>query len=161
MGNEKPGSGEMPEDWQESSQLGHAEASAQGMADYLATIRRIEKFIAIAGVLCSLAALWPLGWALSAGLLLGTALSLVNFRWMAGSVNAIADRIVRTESTERGAAIVARGIGRIFLIAFSAYAIFRCSVQGLVGFLAGLAMPVLALMTEAAYEFVAMNRRSS
>ena len=65
------------------------------------------------------------------------------------------------KSPERGAAIVARGVGRIFLIALVAYVIFTCSLRGLVGFLAGLTMPVIAMMCEAVYEFVASNRRSS
>jgi hypothetical protein len=56
---------------------------------------------------------------------------------------------------------VARGVGRILLIGLFAYVIFTCSVHGLMGFLAGLAMPVIAMMCEAVYEFVAINRRSS
>jgi hypothetical protein len=160
-GIEQPTPGETPEDWQDSDQLSYAEISAHEMATYHATIRRIQRFIGIAGILCALAALWPLGWPLSVGVLLGTALSLINFRWLASSVNVVAERVVQVKSTERGAAVVARGVGRIFLIAFSAYVIFNCSVRGLVGYLAGLAMPVLALMTEAVYEFVALNRRSS
>ena len=66
-----------------------------------------------------------------------------------------------SKSQERGAAVVARGVGRIFLIVLVAYVIFTYSVRGLVGFLAGLAMPVIAMMCEAVYEFVASNRRSS
>jgi hypothetical protein len=108
-----------------------------------------------------LAAVWPLGWAVAAGMLLGTALGWINFRWLAASVNAIGERIVKVKSQERGAAVVARGVGRIFLIALFAYGIFACSVRGLMGFLAGLAMPVIAMMCEAVYEFVASIRRSS
>ena len=77
----------------------------------------------------------------------------------------VGERIVKVKSRERGAAwgafIVARGVGRILLIALFAYVIFTCSVHGLMGFLAGLAMPVIAMMCEAVYEFVASNRRSS
>ena len=60
-----------------------------------------------------------------------------------------------------GATIVARGVGRIGLIVLVAYGIFECSVRGLMGFLAGLAMPVIAMMCEAAYEFVVSIRRPS
>jgi ATP synthase I chain len=150
-----------PEDWPESQELGWAETSTQEMAVCRATLRRIEWMIGIAGAVCALAVVWPLGWQLAAGMLLGTVLGWINFRWLAASVNAIGERIVKVKSRERGAAIVARGIGRILLIALVAYGIFACSVQGLMGFLAGLAMPVIAMMCEAVYEFVATIRRPS
>ncbi len=125
------------------------------------TLDRIERMIVIAGVASAAAVLWPLGWQVAAGVLLGTALGWINFRWLAASVNAIAERIVQTQSRERGALVVARGVGRIGLIALFAYGIFECSVRGLMGFLAGLAMPVVAMMCEAAYEFVVSIRRPS
>ena len=138
-----------------------AMVSAQEMAIYGATVHRVERMIAVAGVVCAVAVVWPLGWPLASGVLIGTVLGWINFRWLARSVNAIGDRIVNVKSEERGASVVARGVGRIFLIAVFAYGIFTCSVRGLVGFLVGLAMPVIALMCEAVYEFVASNRRSS
>ncbi len=137
------------------------DASPHEMASYQLTLRRVERIIGIAGVACALAVAWPLGWPMAAGVLVGTTLGWINFRWLAASVNAIGERIVRAKSRERGAAVVARGVGRIFLIAIVAYGMFVFSVQGLVGFLAGLAMPVLGLMCEAAYEIVASNRRLS
>jgi len=150
-----------PEDWPESSELGWSDVSSHEMADYRSTLRRIEWMIGVAGVLCALAVVWPLGWVPAAGILFGTLLSAINFRWLADSVNAIGERIVKVKSRERGAAVVVRGVGRIFLMALAAYVIFVCSVRGLVGFLAGLAMPVVAIMCEAVYEFAASNRRSS
>jgi hypothetical protein len=150
-----------PEDWPESGELGWAETSAQEMVAYGNTVRRIEWLIVVAGAVCAGVAVWPLGWPLAAGMVVGTALAWINFRWMAAGINAIGERIVKAKSEERGAAVVARGVGRIFLIALVAYGIFVCSVRGLVGFLAGLAMPVIALMCEAMYEFVASYRRSS
>jgi hypothetical protein len=150
-----------PEDWENSPELASAEPSLQEMSAYQSTVLRVEHMIAIVGVVCALAVAWPLGWPLAAGVLIGTALGWINFRWLASSVNAIGERIVRAKSPERGAAVVARGVGRIVLIALVAYVIFVCSVRGLVGFLAGLAMPVIAFMCEAVYEFVAGFRRSS
>jgi hypothetical protein len=152
---------ERPEDWQESKELGSAEISAGELGAYGATVRRVEWMIGAAGAVCAVAVAWPLGWALAAGVLLGTVLGWINFRWLAASVNAIGERIVKVKSPERGAAVVARGVGRIFLIALFAYVIFTYSVRGLLGFLTGLAMPVVAMMCEAVYEFVASNRRSS
>jgi len=150
-----------PEDWQESEELGCAEVSGQELADYGAIVRRIEWMTGAAGAALALAVAWPLGWAVAAGVVLGTALGWINFRWLAASVNAIGERIVKVKSQERGAAVVARGVGRIFLIVLFAYVIFNYSVRGLEGYLAGLAMPVIALMCEAMYEFVASIRRSS
>lgn len=149
------------EDWQESGELAWSEVSTQEMAEYSATVRRLEWMIGGAGTVCAAAVAKPLGWMLAAGVLLGTVLGWINFRWLARSVNAIGERVVGGKSRERGAAVVARGVGRIFLIALFAYGIFSCSVRGLVGFLAGLTMPVVAVMCEAVYEFVASNRRSS
>ncbi|MGC2208782.1 MAG: ATP synthase subunit I [Candidatus Korobacteraceae bacterium] len=150
-----------PEDWAESPELGWAEASEQEMLVCRQTLRRIERMIAISGAVCSLAVIWPLGWAVAAGMLVGTALGWLNFRWLAASVNAIGDRIVKARSQESGATVVARGVGRIFLIALVACVIVAYSVRGLMGFLAGLAMPVIAMMCEAVYEFVASIRRPS
>jgi ATP synthase I chain len=148
-----------PEDWQESKELGWPEVSARELGAYWCTVRRVEWMIGAAGVVCAVAVAWPLGWPLAAGLLAGTVLAWINFRWLAISVNAIGERIVMAKSQEGGAAVVAGGMGRIFLIVLCAYVTFTCSVRGFVGFLAGLAMPVVALMFEAVYEFVAVNRR--
>jgi hypothetical protein len=150
-----------PEDWPESQELGSVDVSAQEMVVYGTTMRRIERMIVIAGAVFATAAAWPLGWAVAAGMLVGTVLGWINFRWLAVSVNGIGERIVKVKSPERGASIVAHGIGRILLIVLFAYVIFSCSVRGLVGFLAGLAMPVVAMMCEAVYEFVASVRRPS
>jgi hypothetical protein len=149
------------EDWPESEQLGWAESSAQEMVVYGATVRRIERMICAVGTVGALAVAWPLGWMLAVGVVFGTLLGWINFRWLAASVNAIGERIVKVKSQERGAVVVMRGVGRIFLIALSAYVIFTWSVRGLVGFLAGLATPVIALMCEAVYEFIASSRRLS
>lgn len=150
-----------PEDWAESPELGWAETSEQEMLVCHETLRRIGRMIVVSGAVCSLAAIWPLGWDVAAGMLVGTALGWINFRWLAASVNAIGDRIVKAESQELGAAVMARGVGRIALIALVACVIFAYSVRGLMGFLAGLAMPVIAMMCEAVYEFVASSRRPS
>jgi hypothetical protein len=161
-GEESPEQAELrAEDWPESGELAWSEVSAQEMADFAVTVRRIEWMIGVAGAVCAAAVVRPWGWILAAGVLLGTVLGWINFRWLAATVNAIGERIVEGRSRERGAAVVARGVGRIFLIALFAYVIFTCSLRGLVGFLAGLTMPVIAVMCEAVYEFVASNRRSS
>jgi len=149
------------EAWEDSAELASGEASPQEMATYETMVRRLEWMIVVAGAVVAASVAWPLGRIVAACLLLGTALAWINFHWLAASVNAIGERIVEHESGERGGAIVARGVGRIFLIALFAYVIFRLSERGLVGFLAGLTMPAIAMMCEAVYEFAASNRRPS
>jgi hypothetical protein len=158
----EPAQAEPPaEEWSDSDEVAWGETSPEEMAEFAATMRRIEWMIGAAGLICAAAVARPQGWILAAGVLLGTVLAGINFRWLAASVNAIGERIVEGRSRERGAAVLARGVGRIFLIALVAYVIFTCSLRGLIGFLAGLTMPVVAIMCEAVYEFVASNRRSS
>ena len=148
-----------PEDWEKSEALGRSEPSPREMASYASTVRRIERTTLFSGLLCAVAFAWPLGWLLALGIVVGTVLGWINFRWLAASVNAIGERIVKTNSGERGATVAWRGVGRIALIALFAYVIFTYSVRGLIGFLAGLTMPVFAMMYEAAYEFIAGKRR--
>jgi hypothetical protein len=136
----------------DEDEVAWGETSPEEMAELAVTVRRVEWLIGGAGLVCAAAVAHSLGWMFAAGVLLGTVLAWINFRWLAASVNAIGERIVEGKSRERGAAIVARGVGRIF---------FTCSLRGLVGFLTGLTMPVVAMMCEAVYEFVASNRRSS
>ena len=131
------------------------------MAAYWATVRRIERMIVSGGRGVRA------GGGLAAGLGCGGGSACGNGTGMdqlplAGRFGE-RDRRAHCEggSQERGAAVVARGVGRIFLIALVAYVIFTYSVRGLIGFLAGLTMPVVAMMCEAVYEFVASNRRSS
>ncbi|MDR3764246.1 MAG: ATP synthase subunit I [Acidobacteriota bacterium] len=147
-----------PEAAGEPLTLTAAEQAAE-MAAYERTLRRVQRGTLWLGAAGTLASLW-LSWPVAVGVLLGAVFGLVNFRWLAASVNAIGERIVNQHSSERGAAAVVRGVARIFLMALVAYGIFSCSVRSLVGYLAGLAMPVFALMCEAAYEFVAGNRRT-
>jgi hypothetical protein len=150
-----------PEDWQDSEELGSPEITPQEMAVYHSTLRRVERWIGMAGVLCAVAVVWPLGWAVAVGVLLGTILGWINFRWLSATVHQIGERIVKAKSQERGVTVVVRGVGRVFLIVLFGYVIFTYSVRGLEGFLAGLAMPVVALMCEAVYEFIAGSRRLS
>lgn len=150
-----------PEDWQESPGLAKPEVNAREMAEFARTVRRIERMIAVAGLICAAAAAWALGWQPAVGVLAGTLVGVVNFRWLAATVDAVGARVVNAGSRERGGAVVVRGMGRIFLMALAVYGMFRWSVPGLVGFMAGLAVPVLAMMCEAAYELVAGIRRTS
>ena len=106
------------------------------MVVYRATLRRIERMIGIAGAVCALAAIWPLGWAVAAGMLVGTALGWMNFRWLAASVNAIGERIVKVKSQEGGAARCGPRRGAYLLdraICVCYLCLFRAWLDGLSG----------------------------
>ena len=117
-----------PEDWAESPRTGlGARFPSRNCGGLRCFASALEWMICGAGAVCAPAVIWPLGWAVAAGMLVGTALGWFNFRWLAASVNAIGDRIVKVKSQERGAAVVARGVGRIVLIVLVAYVIFAYS----------------------------------
>lgn len=135
--------------------------SAVALAPFHALVRRTLQGAALLGLLAALAAVVPLGWSLAASLAFGTALGCLNFYWLAKTVNAVGERVTNQASHERGAIVVFRGLLRLGLIVLFAYVIFSCSVRGFVGYAAGLAMPVFALMGEAVYELLASLRRTS
>jgi uncharacterized Tic20 family protein len=147
--------------WPELEAQNWDEVSSNEMGTYRDTTRRVERVTVAAGLLCSVAALASLGWLPAAGVLLGTLMGWLNFRWLSASVKAIGERVVNVKPTDSTIFAVARGVFRGILILTVGCAILTCSVRALVGYLAGLAMPVVALMCEAVYEFVAVNRRSS
>lgn len=126
---------------------------------YAGALRRIWILIAVftvAGVLIASVATGP-RWA--AAFLAGGVLSALNFYLLKRSVNALGDRIVNQQSSERGGLIVGWFLIRYVLIALAAYVIFRGSVQGLYGFLVGLTLPIAASCCEAAYElYIALRR---
>ncbi len=95
----------------------------------------------------------------SLGFAAGAAASWLNFHSLARGVEGLADRIVNAQSRERGAVVVARFLLRYLLVGIAAYAIFKGSYYAFRGFLAGLCLPVAAILSEAVYEAYAAFRR--
>jgi hypothetical protein len=126
---------------------------------YSGALRRIAVLIGIftaSGLLLS-AVLFPK--VSAAGFATGALLSWLNFYLLERSVIALGSRIVNQQSGERGGVIIVGFLIRYVLIGIAAYVIFRSSVQGLYGFLAGLVLPIAAASCEAAYElYVALRR---
>lgn len=91
------------------------------------------------------------GW-LAIGFVFGSAASVVNFFWLKRVVAGFTGAIVRDESRPSTGLLVFRYLVRFALITFAAFAIFKSSRISGYGFLAGLFLPVAALMCEAAYE---------
>jgi hypothetical protein len=102
--------------------------------------------------------LW-FGWRSALGMACGCAVAYLNFHWLEGGVEALADRIVVAGKSQSGKGIVVRFLFRYVLLALAAYAIVTVSPASLYGFLAGLSLPVAAIACEAAYEaYLALAR---
>lgn len=126
---------------------------------YSGAIRRILRILAILAV-ALIAPVWlAFGLASALGFAAGAAASWLNFHSLARGVEGLADRIVNTQSQERGSIVLARFLLRYLLVGILAYAIFKGSYDAFRGFLAGLCLPVAAILSEAAYETYAAVRR--
>ena len=120
---------------------------------------RMFRTMLIAGVLFVAPAFWKYHLAGAIGFTAGAAVSCINFRALQRSVEALADRIVNSQSNERGGRIVLRFLLRYALVGAAAYAIFVGSAFAFRGFLWGLCLPVAAMMIEAAAEAYAAFRK--
>jgi hypothetical protein len=136
-----------------------ATASAAAEKFYAGAIRRILRILAILAV-ALMAPIW-LAFSLQSalGFAAGAAASWFNFHSLARGVEGLADRIVNAQSRERGSVVVARFVLRYLLVGIVAYAIFKGSYYAFRGFLAGICLPVAAILSEAAYEAYAAFRR--
>ena len=126
---------------------------------YSGAIRRILRILAALAIICVFPIWWRYGWQPAVGFAAGAGASWMNFHSLAGAVEGLANRIVEAHSQERGRAIVFRFLLRYLLVGIVGYAIFKSSSQGFRGFLAGLCLPVGAMLCEAAYEAYAAFRR--
>ena len=120
---------------------------------------RIVRFMLALGVVATIAVSLRFGVAVGAGFLAGCAIAFVNFHWLKRVVSALADRATASGERQSSKGVVSRFLLRYFLIALGAYAIFKISRHSLYGLLAGLFLPVGAIMLEAFYElYVALRR---
>jgi hypothetical protein len=126
---------------------------------YSGAVRRILRILAILA-LALIAPVWlAYGLAPALGFAAGAAASWFNFHSLSRGVQGLADRIVNAHSPERGSVVVARFLFRYLLVGIVAYAIFKGSYYAFRGFLAGICLPVAAILSEAAYEAYAALRR--
>jgi hypothetical protein len=95
----------------------------------------------------------------AAGFLVGAVISYTNHVWLERMIEALGERIVSGQSRERGGIIVVRAVLRYAFIALGAYVIFRVSLTGLYGFLAGVCLTIAAIACEAAVEVYVGLRR--
>lgn len=128
-------------------------------AFYAGALTRIPRLILAAGVV-AIAVCWTwLGWQAAAGCAVGVLAGYESFTGLVRAVNGLAGRITEQGSRESGGRIVARFLLRYLWAALAAYVIFSVSRTALLGFLAGLCLPVAAMMLEAGYEAWAAVRR--
>ena len=111
-----------------------------------------------------LAALVVLFWAIlttgfALGFLGGGAIAVLNFVSLKKLVIAFADRVIYSQGNQRSSGLVLRFVLRYGLVALAAYAIFKSSAMSAYGLLAGLGLPVPAIMIEAGYELYGSLRR--
>ena len=133
--------------------------SPQVESFYSGAYVRIIRFMLVLGIVATIAVLARFGMTVAAGFLVGGAIAFVNFHWLKRVVTALADRTTATGERQSSKGVLLRFLLRYFLIALAAYAIFTISRDSLYGLLAGLFLPVGAILMEAVYELYAAARR--
>jgi ATP synthase I chain len=120
---------------------------------------RIARFMLLLSPVLIGAAWWKFGWRPAIGLGFGCAIAYVNFHWLKRVIAGFADRATGTSAPGSGQGIVFRFLLRYVLMAISAYVILTVSPASLNGLLAGLFLPVAAILCEAIYELYAALAR--
>ncbi len=126
---------------------------------YAGAIRRVRTVIVVLGIAGFAISAVRFGFRSVLGYVIGFALSWWNFQSLVWAVTGLAGRIVEQGQPASGGSLVFRFIVRIPLVALAGYAIFISSPGSLRGFLAGLCVPVAALIWEVGYEAFATLRR--
>ncbi len=111
-----------------------------------AATARLYRWMAAIGVAGAVAVLIWRGPRWGGGFAAGAALSVLNFHWLKGSVDALAGVSARRNT------VVARFLLRYALLIAAGYAIFASSVLNIWAFLAGLFVFVAGVLAEIAYE---------
>jgi hypothetical protein len=110
-------------------------------------LRRISRSILVLSLTGTVALLVFAGWRWSAGFAAGAAASWLNFRWLKQLVDALGG--------QRPRASLALFLGsRYLLLGLGAYAILRYSEISLPAALAGLFVPVAAVLFEILFELI-------
>jgi hypothetical protein len=140
----------------------HSESSSQQVAGesfYSGALDRIRRFMFVIGPLAVALALWKFGILCGIGLALGCGIAFVNFYWLKRAIGGFADRASGAPTSQSGSGIVARFLLRYILIGIAACTILMVLPGSLNGLLAGLFLPVAAIICEAVYEvYVTLTR---
>ena len=122
---------------------------------YSGALDRIRRFMALIAPLGTAFAWWKFGVRPAAGFAFGCLIAYINFYWLKRVISGFADRAAGTPMSQSSDGIVFRFLLRYILMAVSAYVILTVSPASLNGLLAGLFLPVAAILCEACYEVYA------
>ena len=122
---------------------------------YSGALDRIRRCMAVLGPLFVLVSWWRFGTRPAIGFACGCVIAYVNFQWLKRVIAGFADRATGAATSQSGQGIVFRFLLRYVLRALGAYVILTVSPASLNGLLAGLFLPVAAILCEAAYEVYA------
>ena len=120
---------------------------------------RIRRLVPILGAVLAVAAWTRFGARVALGFAVGAVIAGINYRWMERGISGLLDRVVESGDRASGPAVFLRFLSRFGLILGAAYATLSSSRGSLYGFLAGLFVPVAAILCEAVYEAWAALRR--
>lgn len=126
---------------------------------YSEALRRIRNFMIVLSPLLAAAGWWKFGVRPAIGFVVGCTIAYINFYWLKSVIAAFVDRATGTATSESGQGIVFRFLLRYVWMAAGAYAILTVSPTSLNGLLAGLFLPVAAIVCEAGYELYAALTR--
>ncbi len=122
---------------------------------YSGALRRIGVFMVVVGALAIAAAWWKFGIRAAVGFTFGGLIAYVNFYWLKRVIAGFVDRAAGAETSRSGSGIVFRFLLRYVLMGLGAYVILTVSPASLPGLLAGLFLPVAAILCEAICEVYA------
>lgn len=118
--------------------------------------RRILRLAIILSVTAAVAMAWFVNWPTGLGAAIGSMVAYVNFVWLYRGTERLVERMLAPNSPK--SRLVFPVPWRYALIIAVAYVIFKGYPRMLVGFIVGLAVPVLASMGEGIYEAIAIGR---
>ena len=120
-----------------------------GGEDYGALELRIFRVMMASVVVAVIVSTILLPWRVTTGLMLGGALSLLNYHWLQTSIAAV----FNVGADERPRVRISRYIIRYFVVAGAAFAAYELRLVSLPAMLAGLCSFVPALLVEASRQF--------
>lgn len=122
---------------------------------YSGALDRIRRFMAMIAVPAAAFAWWKFGVRPAAGFAFGCLIAYINFYWLKSVIGGFVDRAAGAPTSQSSDGIVFRFLLRYILMAIGAYVILTVSPASLNGLLAGLFLPVAAILCEAGYEVYA------
>lgn len=122
---------------------------------YTGALDRIRRFMVVIAPVATALTWWKFGVRPAAGFAFGCLIAFINFHWLKRVISGFVDRAASTPTSQSSDGIVFRFLLRYILMAVGAYVILTVSPASLNGLLAGLFLPVAAILCEAGYELYA------